>query len=322
MAWHIAVVVASLVVLTIGASVLVRGASSLALRTGMSPLFVGLAVVGLGTSMPELSASLMAASDGLDGISVGNVVGSNIFNIAVILGVTAMIVPITVRSSTIRTECVIVLLVACVPFAAWLTGGVVTRWMGALLLVLFAVYLWRGFEMSRAEARRSDVATVAPVPSHVSWAVSVACIVGGVAALVIGSQWLVGASTQIAKHFGVSDLIIGLTVVAAGTSTPEAFTTVAAALRGEMDVAVGNVIGSNVFNVLGILGVTSLFQPQSVSTQTLWLDAPVMVLVSAALLPVVLTRARISRLEGALLVAGYVSYLAALIWCAPAWFGG
>lgn len=321
----------SLIVLVFGAEVLVRGASGLAIRLAVSSFFIGLTIVGFGTSTPELATSVVAAIQDFDDIAVGNVLGSNIFNIAMVLGVTAVIAPVAVKLHMVRQEVVIVLLVSLVPFAAWLTGGVLPRWMGAALLLGLVAYVYRGYRLGRREgvdddpSLRRKLDDVTPIPATrwtTSWAVQIAFILAGLALLVIGSSMLVDASVSIARKMGISELVIGLTVVAVGTSAPELFTSLVATVRRQGDIAVGNILGSNIFNILGILGLTCLVQPQVLKQQTLWLDLPFMVLLSAACIPIMASGGKISRGEGGALVAVYVGYIVLLLTAAPGWFAG
>jgi cation:H+ antiporter len=307
-----------LVVLTGGAELLVRGASSLALRLRLSPLFVGLTVVAFGTSSPELAASLAASATGSDDIAVGNVVGSNIFNVAAILGVSALLQPIRVSFAGIRRDVCVTIAVAAVPWLAIVTEGFVPRWLGALFVAGLIAYLYGALRIARragagvaAEVAEAEVGVASVRPSGRAL-VDVAMIVVGLILLVVGARGFVTAAIELARGFGVSELVIGLTIVAAGTSMPELLTSAVAAWRGHSDIAVGNVLGSNIFNVLGVLGICSVVQPQAIAPQVLWFDAPVMIAVSAALLPVAKSGGVISRIEGAGLLGGYLLYVMAL----------
>lgn len=307
----------SLVLLALGAEALVRGAVSIAQRFGLSSFFIGLTIVGFGTSTPELAASLGAALDGRADIGVGNVVGSNVMNIALILGVTALIRPIPIRMDVVRGEVWIAIVCAFVPLIALTTDFEFTRWQGALFLVGLVAFLVRGYRLGRAEATGpqavEDLLAEPPVAAphaRIGLPIAIALIVAGLGTLVFSAGMLVTAASEIARSLGVSELVIGLTIVAAGTSAPELVTSLVAARRGQSDVAVGNVLGSNIFNVLGILGVTTLVVPQKVSPDLLWLDTPVLVVVSLSLLPFLGSGARLSRTEGGVLVVGYAAYVA------------
>ena len=327
---HIGLLVASLLVMTLGAEALVRGAVALARKLGVSSFFIGLTIVGFGTSTPELCTSLLAAWKGTGDIAVGNVVGSNIFNIAVILGITALICPIPVRLEIVRREVLVVIGVACVPFVALAAHGRIDRWVGALMVLLLTAYLWGGYRRGRAQNEREQSAELAaeleeelsiPAGSVVSRPlVSAALIALGLVLLIGGSWLLVQSATSIAQSLGVSDLVIGLTVVAAGTSAPELVTSLVAAVRKQPDISVGNILGSNIFNVLGILGLTCVVMPQEVSRQTLALDLPVMLALSIACLPIMMSGSRISRVEGAAMLVFYALYAYAIFAWAPGWF--
>ncbi len=322
MATAILFVVLGLVTLVLGAESLVRGAASLALRLGVSALVVGLTIVAAGTSAPEMGVSVLAALRGSGDIAIGNVVGSNIFNIALILGLAAAICPIKCHSAFIRRETPLMIGVCClVPLLAWLGGGVITRWAGLALLAggvwYTALVYWLArkekgevadqFEAGAAPGEPAEAARKRPV-----WLDGLYILVG-LGLLVGGSRLLVGGATTIARSLGVSDLVIALTVVAGGTSLPELATSVVAALRKQPDIAVGNVVGSNIFNVLFILGASSAIAPVSVSHEAMVRDIPVMVGVAALCLPLMATGRRINRLEGGLLLAAYLAYTAWLI---------
>lgn len=320
----------SLVVLTGGAELLVRGAVSVARRFGLSSFFIGLTIVGFGTSTPELCTSLTAAARGSGDLAVGNVVGSNTFNIAVILGITALLSPIAIRLEVVRRELLVVMAVGLVPLVVAVSGGRIGRAAGAIMVVLLAVYLWRGYVVGRAQASEEETAAERELEREfgataAGWrghgAVHGAMIVAGLALLVGGSWVLVYSASSIARGLGVSELVIGLTIVAAGTSAPELVTSLVAALRRQSDISVGNILGSNIFNILGILGLTCVVSPQQVSRQVLVLDLPVMLLASAVCLPIMFSGARISRSEGLMMLSGYTLYAYALFAWAPAWFG-
>lgn len=327
---NVGLLVLSLVLLTGGAEFLVRGAVSVARRLGLSSFFIGLTIVGFGTSTPELCTSLTAAARGSGDLAVGNVVGSNTFNIAVILGITALMGPIRIRLEVVRREVFVVLAVGFAPLVAAASGGRIGRAAGVVMVALLAVYLWRGYLAGRTRASADDAdaerelerefgATAGGWRGH--GAVHGAMILAGLALLVGGSWVLVYSASSIARGLGVSELVIGLTIVAAGTSAPELVTSLVAAVRGQSDIAVGNILGSNIFNILGILGITCAILPQEVSRQVLLFDLPVMLVASAACIPIMFSGARISRAEGVALLAGYALYGYALFAWAPGWFG-
>jgi cation:H+ antiporter len=316
--------VAGLSALVIGADVLVRGASRLALSFGISPLVVGLTIVALGTSAPEMAVSTGAVLDGKVDVALGNVVGSNIFNILFILGASALIAPLVVHVQVIRQEVPIMLGSALLLLAmAW--DGNVSAMEAALLLVLVVVYTVFLIVQSRRESAANtaefDAELKAPSANawDSRWPVQVALIGVGLAMLVLGSDWLVGSAVAFAKALGVSDLIIGLTIVAAGTSMPEVATSITAALKGERDIAVGNVVGSNTFNILGCVGLSGVVSgtmglPMAPSLLTF--DIWVMLAATLACLPIFLSGREIARWEGGALLAYYVAYVAYLIMAA------
>ena len=304
--------IGSLAVLILGARWLVAGASALATRAGLSRILIGLTVVGIGTSTPELTTSLFAASRGMDDLAVGNLVGSNIFNLAVILGVTALMRPIPAPARLVRRETWLVIAVATVPFLSVLTGGTLGRVAGLALFAGFGIYLWRAIVVSRRETALSSPGSRSPAVDLPTWRACTS-VGSGLALLALGSHQLVGSASALAHGWGVSDLVVGLTIVAAGTSAPELITSVIAARRGDVDLAVGNVYGSNVFNLLGILGVTCAVEPQVVAQDTVTRDAPVMLILSLAMLPLLRSGGRLSRGEGCVLLLAYAVYTAALI---------
>ncbi len=312
---------AGLAALIVGASLLVRGASKLALSLGISPLVVGLTVVAFGTSSPEMAVSAGAVLNGQTDIAVGNVVGSNIFNVLFILGVSALIVPLVVDVQLIRQEVPIMIGVSLLLMALALDGriGVLD---GALMLVLMGAYTTFLVVQSRAQtqaAKDEYAAEVRPAEAgawDARWPVQVVLIVGGLALLVLGADWLVTAAVAFAKALGVSDLVIGLTIVAAGTSMPEVAASLVAAFKGERDIAVGNVVGSNTFNILGCLGLSGVLaggSGLSVAPSVLAFDLWVMLAVALACLPVFLSGREIARWEGGVFVAYYVAYVGYLI---------
>lgn len=312
---------AGLVALVLGASLLVRGASKLALSVGVSPLVVGLTVVAFGTSAPEVAVSVGAVLDGKMDIAVGNVVGSNIFNVLFILGVSALIVPLVVNVQLIRQE-VPIMIGASLLLLALGMDGTLSFWDGAFLFALLIAYTAFLVIQSRkqTQAARDEYAQENQAATPGSWdsklAVQIVLIVAGLVALVIGSQWLVDASIAFAKTLGVSDLVIGLTIVAAGTSMPEVATSITAAIKGERDIAVGNVVGSNTFNILGCLGVSGLVSGDLgllMAPALLSFDLWVMLAVALACLPIFMSGREIARWEGGVFVAYYAAYVAYLI---------
>jgi cation:H+ antiporter len=316
---HVVFFFLGLAALVVGAEALVRGASRIALSLGISPLVVGLTIVAMGTSSPEVAVSVGAALSGNTDIAVGNVVGSNIFNVLFILGVSALITPLVVHSQIIRQE-VPIMIGASVILAVMILDGLLGRLESVLLLVLLVAYLVFLVRQSRAEtvevrdeyegaAARRD----AGWDSH--WAVQVLLIAAGLGLLVVGSGWLVDSAVAFARALGVSDLVIGLTIIAAGTSMPEVATSIMAAIRGERDIAVGNVIGSNTFNILGCLGLSGVVSANGldIAPAVLNFDVWVMIAVAVACLPVLLLRRQIGRKRGVLFLAYYAAYVVYLI---------
>jgi cation:H+ antiporter len=303
--------------LLLGAEALVRGASRLAVAAGISPLVVGLTVVAFGTSAPELAVTVGAAMAGGSGVAIGNVVGSNIFNILLVLGLSAVIAPLVVAQQLVRLDVPLLIGVSIVVLAMSLDGRIGTLEGAALFagVVLYTVFLIR---QSRAESRavREEYERAYGAPAAGSrWMTNAALVVGGLVMLVLGAQWLVDASITIAVSLGVSDLVIGLTIVAAGTSLPEVATSVIASLRGERDIAVGNVVGSCLFNLMVVLGLGSIVSPLGIPIPpgAITFDIPIMIVVSVAALPIFFTGFRIARWEGFLFLGYYVAYLVFLL---------
>ncbi|WP_407318696.1 calcium/sodium antiporter [Isoptericola halotolerans] len=321
---------AGFVLLVGGGEALVRGAASLARTMGMSALVVGLTVVSFATSSPELAVSAGAALSGSPGLAVGNVVGSNIANILLVLGLSALVVPLVVTSRVVRTDVPVMIALSALTLLLALDGTISTV-DGVVLLALLVAYVVVTVVRSRRSrtdrpppAAASDAAPDSGGPGGTrapsrlrstrarSVLVDVVLVAVGVALLVVGAQVLVRSATQIASTFGVSDLVIGLTVVAVGTSLPELATSVIAVRRGEGDLAVGNIVGSNIFNIGAVLGLTAVIAPDGIGVDpaAVHFDLPLMVAVALALLPVAFTGQVIKRWEGALLVTLYVAYVA------------
>lgn len=309
-----------LALLVIGAELLVRGASRLALAVGVSPLVIGLTVVAYGTSAPEVAVSVSAAFGGQADIAVGNVVGSNIFNVLFILGVSALIVPLVVNRQIIRQEVPIMIGVSAL-FIALGRDGRIGPFEAALFLVLLLAYTTFLVVQSRREIKAGSVGQSGEVPLAADgWAssrlVQVGMVIAGLVCLVAGARLLVSASVAFAQALGVSDLVIGLTIVAAGTSLPEVATSITAAIKGERDIAVGNVIGSNTFNILGALGLSGVAAGTGglgVAPSVMAFDIWVMLATAVACIPIFLTGREIARWEGAVFVAYYVFYVTYLV---------
>jgi cation:H+ antiporter len=310
--------VLGLVSLVAGAECLVRGASRLAAALGVSPLVIGLTVVAFGTSTPELAVSVQAAWSAEGDLSLGNVIGSNVFNVLFILGISAVITPLAVAHQLLRLDVPVMIAVSVLTLLLGLDGAI-GRLDGALFVTGMLVYTGWLIRTSRretaAEAAVSSSAATRKAGSTRRLLVDIVSILFGLALLVLGSRWLVQGAVAAATALGVSQLVIGLTVVAAGTSLPEVAASIAAAVRGERDIAVGNVVGSNIFNILLVLGLSSLVTADGVrvSPAALGFDIPVMIATAVACLPVFYTGGTISRWEGGLFLAYYVIYTAYLI---------
>ncbi|MCU0600857.1 MAG: calcium/sodium antiporter [Desulfobacterales bacterium] len=310
--------IAGLSFLIAGAEVLIRGSSRMAADLGISPLVVGLTVVAFGTSSPELAVSIKAALSGQAGIAVGNVVGSNIFNVLLILGISALVVPLVVSQQLVRFD-VPLMIGLSVMVLIFALDEKLSRAEGLILVSGLVVYLWFLIFQSRRESIevKNEYAKEFGVKNHagtdkVKNIISVLC---GLSLLVVGSRWIVDSAVIFAQYLGVSELIIGLTIVAAGTSLPEVVTSVIAAFRGERDIAVGNVVGSNIFNIMGVLGFAAIISPYGieVSKAVIRFDMPVMTAVAFACLPIFFTGGVINRAEGALFLGYYIAYTLYLI---------
>jgi cation:H+ antiporter len=301
-----------------GGELLVRGASSIALLARLTPTVVGLTVVAMGTSMPELVVSVNAAMQDSAALALGNVVGSNIFNVGAILGIAALVAPLRIQGNTVRLEWPVMFLAGC-QLHLLARDGTIDRLEGGFLfvaLVIFTVYV---VYVARRAAVAQEVAEYAE-SMHVmggegarAWGFSGLAVLGGVGALVAGASFLVEGATNLARAAGVSETIIGLTVVAAGTSLPELAASVMASLRGRDDIAVANVIGSSIFNVLGILGPAALISPLPVPPEIIARDDWWMLGLYLLLLPIMLWGMRVRRVEGAILLGAFAVYLGVLL---------
>ena len=300
------------VLLVWGADKFVEGASALARKMGVSPLLVGLTIVAFGTSMPELAVSVTAALRGANEIAVGNVVGSNMFNLLVVAGLSAVICPLVMDKMLLRRDWPLSIFAAVLLLVAIAPDHVIARWEGAVLLVIFAVILSRQIkaalndraQLAAAEAEAAEEMTKSPVLIWVN-------IVLGLACIVLGGQLAVNGATGIARMFGLSETLIGLTIVAIGTSLPELVTSIVAARKGQNEIAMGNVIGSNLFNILLILGVSAVITPIPVQATSI-IDCLFLIAISVLFyLPA--RKGKLGRLPGALMVASYVAYTVYLI---------
>ncbi len=295
--------------LFIGANYLIRGSSSLALRLGVSPLVIGLTIVAFATSSPELIVSINAALNGNTGITLGNVIGSNICNIGLILGLSAAISPLTAQLQIIKREIPVMIFVNVLLFV-FLVGGNINRIEGAIMLLGMIAYIFFSYSMAlkTKDEKKQEIFHKAAKKKQTKIWLTVLLIAGGLFLLAVGSEMFVKGSIQIAKTFGVSDVVIGLTLVAFGTSIPELITSVVAAIKKENDLAFGNIIGSCIFNILSIVGISSLIVPLK-STDIKIYDLIVMLAFSVLLLPLSKSGLVIKRLEGILLFSFYLVYI-------------
>jgi cation:H+ antiporter len=309
-------IIAGLVALVFGASWLVRGASAIAARVGVSPLVIGLTVVAFGTSAPELAVSVADAVTGDGGVALGNAVGSNIFNVLAVLGAAALVGPLVVRQRIVRLDVPLLLAVTALVWW-WAADGLLGPVEGILLLVGLVAFTVLSYVLGRREpdevAEEYDEAFGRRATAWPTWA-AVGAVAAGLVALVAGAQLLVRGATDVAMTAGIPDVVIGLTVVAAGTSLPELVTSVVAARRGELDIAVGNVVGSNLFNLLGVLGAAAIAGGGlEVPTSVLEGDLPAAFLAVLVALPVLASGLVVQRWEGAVLLAAYLGYVAVLV---------
>ncbi len=289
--------------LAVGASWLVDGASRLALRFGISPMVVGLTIVGFGTSMPEFSVSVLAAARGSTDLSLGNAVGSNIMNLLLVLGVAAVVVPIHVVGA--RKVLVRDLVFGLVPAAILLAtarDGTISRSTAAMLLAVFVTFIWVALTQVKKKDATETIVTGSPLRHFAVTAIGIAVLVGG-------SEMLVRGGVELARRFSVSEAVIGLTLVAFGTSLPELATSVTAVLKGESEIGVGNVLGSNVFNLGMVVGTAFFLRPGSISTFVVYQDIPILIASTFVVGLIVLRDGRINRLEGALMLSIFTAYL-------------
>lgn len=316
----IVILVSGFVLLVIGAEILVKGASNIARVLRIPPLIIGLTIVAYGTSAPEMAVSILSSFAGQSDIAIGNALGSNICNILLILGVSSLVSPLIVSRQVIRSDVPIMIGVTVLLLLFGL-DGTLGRMDGIILFVGGLVYTFSLIYQSRQPPEDLETDEFireygSPSSSSVMiWLRQLAYIIGGSTLLVFGSRWLVDAATDIARTFGVSELLIGLTIIAFGTSLPELATSVIASFRGERDIAVGNVLGSNIFNILAVLGVAGIVAPDGivVSETVIELNAPVAIAVAFACLPIFYSGYRLDRWEGLLFVLYYLAYISYLV---------
>lgn len=318
MALPLLIIALGLIILVFSADWFVEGASSIARHLGMSPLLIGMVIVGFGTSAPELSVSALSALQGNPGIALGNGYGSNITNIGLILGLTALISPIAVQSQILKKELPILFIVTLLAFGQLFDGELSRLDAGLELFLFLSVMIWltmQGIQKDSADELEKEME--AELEQHaMSQLKAWIWLIGGIALLVASSRMLVWGAVSIAHDLGVSDLIIGLTIVAIGTSLPELASSIAAARKGEHDLAVGNIIGSNLFNTLAVVGLAGSIQPMSIPSEVIYRDWPLMASLTLVLFVMGFDRngnGRINRFEGSLLIAAYISYTLLLI---------
>jgi len=313
----IAFVIIGLVGLIIGGELVVRGAVSAAKRFGISPMVIGLTLVGFGTSTPELVTSLQAALGGSPGIAIGNVVGSNISNVLLILGIAAILAPVAVNPAAFKRDGSVLVLAAILCLVVVLIGDV-GRLAGVVFLITLAAYLTFTL-VSEQRATATPAAAVYEAEAEAvlgpDYSLGISLIIAsvGLVLTILGAQFLVSGAVSLAQAAGVSETVIGLTIVAIGTSMPELVTSIIAVRKGQGDVALGNILGSNIFNILGILGLTAIVQPLSVPVQIVQFDIWVMLATTLLLVTFARTGWRIGRAEGGIMVASYFAYLGWLL---------
>lgn len=306
----IVVIVVGIAVVLLGANWLTDGAVAVATRLGVSQLVVGLTVVAMGTSMPEFFSSLMSALQGQPGMAIGNVVGSNIFNTLLIVGAAAMVAPIAIQTISLRRDMPFAL-ISSMLLVVLSMDGTISRIDAVVMLILFAVYMF--FTLHDAKSNAKDDETDAKPQKLMRPWVACLAIVGGLACLIVGSTLFVGHASKLATLLGISPAVVGLTIVAMGTSLPELATSVTAARKGNSGIAIGNVLGSNVFNILLILGVTGVITPLHTAGITM-VDMATMAGSVALLWLFSYTKQRVDRWEGAVLALAFVAYLGWLLY--------
>lgn len=301
-----------LILLVLGGEGLVRGSSALASRFGVTPLLIGLTIVAFGTSSPELVVSLQAALKGNSDISLGNIIGSNIGNIGLILGISALIMPLKVQVQIIRKEIPFMILISILIAALILTVDSFSFVHGLIFFLMLMTYIFFAIKNSKKEVITKEIIEEY-TPQKLNAVLSIVFIIAGLAGLVFGSDLFVKGAVEVAKIFGISDLVIGLTIVAVGTSLPELVTSVIAAIKKETDIAIGNIVGSNIFNILGILGITGMVKEINLNSIT-YADLGVFILFAVLILPLSRTKFVLQRWEGALLLSVYAGYVVYLVY--------
>jgi cation:H+ antiporter len=312
--------IAGILIVIAGAEIVVRAGADLAARLGVSSLVIGLTVVALGTSTPELAVGIDAALQGSGSLAVGNIAGTNTFNLLFILGLSAWIAPLALRMQTLRFDLPI-MMASAVALMVLSWDGVLTRTEGTLMVAAAMIYTLAVIRVGRRESRAvkaryvSEFAVPRRERGERQVIRSLAALITGIAVIVVGADWLVDGAVALARSLGVSDALIGLTVVAIGTSMPELVTTIVGTLRKERDIAIGNLLGSSIYNILVILGITSLVSSSGmhIDPELIRIDIPVMTAVACICAPVFLSGGRVARIEGAVFVGAYIAYLTYLV---------
>lgn len=306
-------IVAGLILLVLGGDYLVKGASGIALKLDVPPMLVGMTVVALGTSSPELVVSLKAALDGRPDISVGNVVGSNIANVALILGVTTLIFPLAIQKRALKVDWLVMMIASIIFYLFGLDGGF-SRFEGGLFVSLLAIFI--GVSFYQAGKNKPDASNSTDAPTSEKrrkWWLLFLFVAIGTAGLIIGAQWFLSGAEAVARNLGVSDRVIAITLVAFGTSVPELAASVVAAFKKEQDISLGNIVGSNLFNLFAILGITSIVSPVRVAPEILSYDIFWMLGTSFAILPLALFRNRLGRIDGLIFISTYLIFVYMLL---------
>ncbi len=311
-----------LVIITLGAEFVLRGSSRIAVLMGIKPLIIGLTVVSIGTSMPELAVGLTAVSEGMGTLAVGNIAGTNIFNILFILGLSAAIRPLPLHSQSIKLD-VVVMIIAAIMLIFMSVDGALSRLEGLIMVACAVIYVIVLIRLSKRESAHikkefsEEFSYEVLIRQSVwkSWGVNFMFLVAGIALTVLGANLMVSGAVNIAQAFGISDAVIGLTIVAIGTSAPELATTIVATYKNDRDVAIGNLIGSSISNVLVILGLTCIASPTAVdvSKDILWIDLPLAAIVAIVCYPVFRSDKMVSRKEGIFFVLSYIVYFLVLL---------
>lgn len=315
MLWIVVLFTAGLLFLFGSGHVLVQGSSRLARHLGIHPVIIGLTVVALGTSMPEFVVSLMAAIRGKAGVALGNIVGSNVSNLGLILGLSALVRPIDVNLKLLKFEVPLVIIVSVV-FWALCANGTLSRIDGFVLATGFLAYLTIVIWGARKESAALREAYQKSNGVQTKMGRNIIMIVGGIAGLSLGADWIVGGASEISRRLGASELILGLTVVAVGTSLPELATSAVAAFKKEGDISVGNILGSNLFNMMAVAGPSALLHPLVVDRALIFYHLPAMTALTLLIFPLLRTGRRLGRLEGGILLACYVAIMTFWIYLA------